>query len=605
MKHSILVCAALGGALLGPDLASQDYMILCGFADSGGPSGPTGNSYPISRQRDLNGDGMLSEGTEETFAFLRTSYVTAGAVSYISDMKWVREGASYAFYIADSSEGHITRGVDTNNNGVLDPSEVTLFFDFQSGFSPDGITAWRNQSAANPQTIVYVAQDDSASPFGRGIHRLVDLNGDGDAMDAGEQTVFVGAGSNLSVPNRAGTGTTALVSHLWEQVHTLDNGTVIAYSRGSTTVTTANSPDQFAWYAFTDNNGVATASVFFNPSQINDVPTYPDFDVNGAFPQWDGVASSTAGTKPVGLVEFFAAAKPSGFGPREYFFGAGYNSGFIFTNPGGVAIHGLFYKWADADGDYRIDNGEISLFANFSGQPVAGVQPLSYTIGGSPVSDLNDRVFSMKAVDGGLHVCWGATAPANKHVFAMEDLNSNGVVETGEARETWTWARAGGHVWNTTFGPFIKDWTAFDDGFMPGPFPTGYVPYGQGCSHPITKLAPVCGAYGGRPVVGGSFALAVERVPPGSFSYAIFGVGQTSTPLPPTVAPAGCNLLIALPSVASSAIVAGANGVARLPLTLANDPQLVGVQVQLQWVTFVPPAPGSLATSNGMTITLQ
>ena len=526
--------AILAAALVAASLPAQgtDYLILCGFSDSQGPNGPNGNSYPISRQRDLNGDGVLDESPAETFAFLTTSYNTANAPgSFMSDMDWVREGDSYAFYIADSGDGKITRGVDADNDGLLGPTEVTQFFDFQSAFSPDGIAVYRDQSAANPQTIVYVAQDDSGSPFGRGIHRLVDLNGDGDATDPGEQTVFVSAAQNLTVPNRAGTGTTTLVSHFWEQVHTLDDGTVIAYSRGSTSVTTANNPDQYVWYAFTDNNGVASASVFFNPSLIPDVATHPSFDTGGAFPAWDAQRTdpATMATKDIGLCEFFAAAPSSGFGPREYYFAAGYNSNFIFTNAAGQNVHGLFYKWTDTDGDFRIGATEISLFGNLSNGVVAGVQPFTYQIQGTPIAELSDRIFAIRAVNGGLHVCWGATVPANKHVFSMTDANANGTIETGEAQDEWLYGNGGTHVWNAQFGPFIKDWAAFDPGFMPGPFAPGLVPYGQGCPHPFTNLAPVCGAYNGGPTQGNQgFQIAVERVPASSSNFAFFGIGRGS-----------------------------------------------------------------------------
>ena len=599
------LCATGFAAAQGP-FPNGDYLFLTGFSDSQGPTGPATQSYPASRFKDLNGDGVISDASE-LFAFLKVSYNTRNfssgiLASYISDMSWCQEGDNWAFYIADSADGRITRGVDSNNNGVLDNNEVTEFFDFQSAFSPDGIAVHRDGSGV---THVYVAQDDSASPYGRGIHELIDLNGDGDAKDAGEQTPFVNAAMALTVPGTSGNVT--LTSQLWEQVHVLGDGTVIAYSRGSSGATTANTPDQFAWYAFTKVAGVTTASVFFDPSRANGLATHPDFDVAGAFPQWDVNVTSGTTTKQYGDVQFFAAGTQPQFGPRDYFFGAGYNNPFRYLNPAAVPVHGLFYRWRDQDGDFRIGAGEITLWANFSGNTVAGVAPFQVPLsGGGSIADLNQQIFTIEAKDDQLHVCWGSGGTANKSWMLLQDLNNNGVIENGEARQSYAFSGAANGVYHPSFGPFIKDGSAFQRGFMPGPFPTGLVPYDNGCANPTNGLAPVCDAFGGAPQVGNpAFGIAVERCPVGTVNYLLTGLGRSSTPLPPGLGLPGCNVVTPFFGVFGP-VPADADGVAALPLALPNDPSLIGGMMNFQWLSMA--VVGSqlvLVSSNGLEMTIQ
>ncbi|MFO1053874.1 MAG: hypothetical protein U1F36_16780 [Planctomycetota bacterium] len=611
MQRTLLAALLASGALaaqgIGP-YTNGDYLFLLGYSDSQGPTGPSTQSYPVSRFKDLNGDGAISD-SNELFAFLKVSYNTrnlSGGIlaSFMSDMSWCQEGDNIAFYIADSADGRITRGVDSNNNGVLDNNEVTEFFDFQSAFAPDGIAVHRDNAGV---THVYVALDDSASPYGPGIHELIDGNGDGDAKDAGEQTPFVNAAMGLTVAGSAGTVT--LTSMLFEQVSVLDNGTVLAYSRGSSSATTANSPDQYAWYAFNKVGGVTTASVFFNPSQANGLVTHPDFAAGGTFPQWDVVVGTAPNTKVYSDVQFFAAAPPTLFGPRDYFFGAAYNNPFRYLNPSSVPVHGLFYRWRDANSNFAIDAGEITLWANFSGNVVAGVQPFALSLsGGGSIPDLNQQVFTIEAKDGQLHVCWGSGSTANKSWALLQDTNSNGVIETGEARQSYAFSSAANPVYHPSFGPFIKDASAFGRGFMPGPFPAGLTPYGQGCALPSNGLAPVCDAFGGMPQVGNaSFGVAVERVPFGAGMYLEIGLSQASTPLPPGLGGgSNCILLTDLAIGVFGPFAADTDGVAGLQLPIPAVPALAGGNLDTQWLTIAAVGPNvQLFTSNALQITIQ
>ena len=79
MQRSLFLLGLLAASLpaqgsgSGP-FRNGDYLILCGFAQTGGPA-VTGNSFPVSRFKDLDGDGRLDD-VAEAFPFLSTSFNT-------------------------------------------------------------------------------------------------------------------------------------------------------------------------------------------------------------------------------------------------------------------------------------------------------------------------------------------------------------------------------------------------------------------------------------------------------------------------------------------------------------------------------------------------
>lgn len=93
-------------------------------------------------------------------------------------------------YVSDLSNDRVVRLVDRNGDGDLnDPTEATVFF------GPGNASGFPGVGSA--QCLLVLALDDilaadgeEAGPFQTRVFRLRDLNGDGDAMDAGEATVF-------------------------------------------------------------------------------------------------------------------------------------------------------------------------------------------------------------------------------------------------------------------------------------------------------------------------------------------------------------------------------------------------------------------------------
>jgi hypothetical protein len=606
MKRLALTLAVV----LSSGLTAQDFLYLTGFSDSGGPLGPNGNSYPIGRFKDLDKDGTITDGTE-LFAFLKKSFNTRNATgSFIADITWIQERDTYAFYIADSADGRITRGVDANDNGLLEDTEVTEYYDLMTGFAPEGITARRDPTTG--RTIVYVAVDDqTASP---GIHRFDDINGNGVATDPGEHTIFVDKTKGLSVTGKA--GPVALVDDWWFSLKTLPNGRILAYNAGPSRVSGggggAQGPSMFCWYELVDNNGVASVSVFFNPSQINGIATHPDFAVGGSFPRWDVVTSGTNLHPTWCDIPWITRARNLQPGPRVYYIGSSYRdqaAGITGRNPSGQLVSGLFYRWVDLNSNNAIDPNEITLFANMSNATVAGVAPITFAWSGTPAkATLDNNLFGLVASDGKLHLCWDSRT-GGKGILTMTDSNQNGVIDTGEAVQSYFWSGSQSPtapVYSPTFGPFIKAFGSFDQAFMPGPFPTGLTPYGKGCPLSGSGLSVVCDAAGGAPRVGNaSFEVAMIRgVPslPGHFLFV--GLTRTNVPLSFLGLPASCALLVN--SFAGfGPFLTNAAGAASVAIPIPNNPSLVNGRLDFQWVTSDPGASPPLRVSNGLEVTIQ
>lgn len=608
--HRITTRAALCAALFAASAASQDFIYLTGFSDSSGPTG-SGNSFPAGRFKDLDRDGRIDDGTE-LFPFLKRSYNTRNSTgSFMADMTWVQEGDDVAFYFADSADGRITRGVDRNHDGLLDNTEVTEFYDIVSAFAPEGIAARRD--VANNRTVVYVANDNQT--MRPGIHRLVDLNDDGDASDAGESSLIVDSTKGLSV--QGSSGTVPVTHDWWYSVNVLPSGKIVAYNAGPAKLSGGGGgpqhPDMFCWYEFTDNNGTATNfRVFFNPSQSNGIATHPDFAAGGRFPRWD-IALSHATLHPTwGNIAFMTSPTPSTIGPKSYYFGAGYpyTSGSIgvnaVTNPGGQTVSGLIYRWLDANGNETIDANEITLWGNLTNAVVDGVAPFQYTVGGTPITQVNSNVFGLEETDGKVHMCWNLAGPGAKGVVTMEDTNFNGVVETGEAFQAYVFnASSSNSVYSPSFGPFIKGFGALDRGLMPGPFQAGLVPYGHGCAQPGNGLAAVAESLGGSPRVGSAgFEPAVIRTDALMPCFLLTGIGRTSNP--PNLGFVGrpqCPLLTTF-FAAFGPFSSDLAGVASTPVPIPNSATLIGAVLNLQWLV-LNPGSQTISSSNGLEVTIQ
>lgn len=610
-------------ALLAASLAAQgpapvqDHLLCVGFAGEQGPSGNPPVSYPVARYKDNNLDGVIDPITE-LHAFLKKEFTTNGANgAFMTEFRYVVEDGELAFYFTDSGDGIVMRGQDLNHNGLLEDTEVTRFKLFGPGsgtgslFAPEGLAVHRD--TANNRTIVYVGLDSGSAV--RGIWRLVDQNGDGDAEDTGEAAKFVDGTKGLTVPGK--TGPVTIQSDWWQKLLTTPTGRLIAYNNGPTSLSTARNPDMFCWYLFTDTNGTASAEVWFNPSTLNGIATHPDFTVGGRFPNWDIVLpTATPPRHPAWNDVSRVALDRRGLFPGfdVYYVMAGYRNGAGFGDANldtpSVPVSGLIYRIVDRNFNERIDQGELDLHANISNRAVAGVAPFTYVDRNTTntVLVLSDVIADIAAANGELYLTW-LGKPRNVCTIAMKDANANGTIETGEAFQFYVTPGAGGSYpppFQALNGPYINAGGAgpIARGLLPGPFPAGLAPEGTGCAG-SNGLRILVETFGGEAKVG-SASLQLGMVRGAANAPAAMWIGATRRNDDLTaIGMPRCTLYTEIAVLQNT--TTDADGLARFPLPIPNNPSLAGVTFYSQWAVVDAALTGRLpvVTSNVLKVAIQ
>ncbi len=612
--------------------AAQDFVLPNGFANA---SGPPAANHPAARVKDANFDGIILPEEIHAFATVLPTQAPSGT-NFMTDCQMVLENGEPVFYFTDSEDGQVVRCRDDNHNGVIDPSEAGVFFRFglnNSGaglFAPDAVGVYRD--LATNTTRVYAALDSFNATYGRGIYRLVDLNGDGDAMDNGESGVFVSASLGLTVPGLS--GPVSITRDFWSQVRVLPGGKVVAFASGAAVngVLVPNSnppvydysaniqPEMNCWYGFTDNNGVAVPEVFFNASTLNNLPMNPAFDdprvpSTSAFPNWDiQVLAQTAQRRNFARwMDVVPNGGPSG--EPVYYFAASYNTlGLGDININGQSIGGLVYRAVDSNNNQVIDAGELSLYCNVSAQTHAGVAPISFvnTVANLPVTQFVDRTWGFSAdLSGGVHFIY-ANGGTHEAVISAIDTNSNGVIDQGElVMPYYTPTGPLGYLppFEQALGPYFDDFQALPNLLLPGPFPAGVTPIGNGCVSPTSGKEVLMDAFFGGPTVGNaSFEVASIRGVPSLpvFPVADFVLAPTPLNLGVFGLPPTCSSYLQSP-ITLNTVFADAAGVARQPVPIPTAPAFIGVSFALQFVIFDPLLTTAVPylTTNALQITVQ
>lgn len=134
-----------------------------------------------------------------------------GAIPLTNNVGLIRLATGEVF-ITDTSEDIVLRLADSNGDGdALDLGEATVWFDGTSGNSSGvELTSARGMWADADGTI-WAASANTGGGGNDAIVRLVDVNGDGDANDAGEQLEFyvIAPGGSVgdSIPTAVSRGT--------------------------------------------------------------------------------------------------------------------------------------------------------------------------------------------------------------------------------------------------------------------------------------------------------------------------------------------------------------------------------------------------------------
>jgi hypothetical protein len=605
--------ATLCLALAALPVAAQDIYLLVGFAGNLSNA----QSKPVTRAIDLDGDGF-ADGRTELFTFVNRAFSinnsgTPGVDngSFITDMAVVTENGKPTYYWSDSGDGYIVRGRDLDNDGVIADPEIAIWARWGTTrtFAPDSMAAVR----VGNQTVVFAALDSTAP----GLHRCVDLNNDGDALDAGENTMFVGPASGLQV--QGATGLVSLLANRWTRVRAVADinnvVTVFAYESGSTSRTATINPDDFGYYAFTDVNGVATnPRVFFNPSKINALVQNADIQ-SGALPDLDIVPPPTTRTARFNnwfQYEIERYAGPGGQDVHWYTNDYGPGRSFGAVNASGTFLHGVVLRGIDQnqDGDLQ-DAGEVTIFHNGSSNTINGIAPPSFInrATNQPTTDIADFITGLAVVNNNVYFYYNNGG--DDAVLELNDLNRNGFTESGEVRMPFFTPRNPyPPVYHATLGPFSLELAVLAEGQVPGPFPAGLVPFGEGCTG-SNGVNPVIDARGGSPAIGNqAFTIRGSRMPQYPLGVFLLGTSNTSVfgvPLPldlSGIGAPGCLLRVNLSFVGFAA--GNLAGMCSFPLAIPNDPSLIGASAYTQWLSVDLPANAAgLVASNALQITFQ
>jgi hypothetical protein len=636
--------------LLAATAVAQDHVFTMGFASAAGPGALTNGNHPSARVKDNDLDGVI-QVPAELHTFLSTCYHTTGGACFMTDVRAVVTNGEYEFFFTDSEQGRVVRGVDANHNGLLDrledsngngvldagedvnangvlDTEVSEFFYFgirtTAGavnlLAPDTLGVYRDNVSG--QTRVYAAIDNASNlGYARGIYKLVDLNGDGDAKDAGENSVFVNSTIPLTTP---GLGTP--LPNFWQQVRILPGGKVIGYASGLTYTATTARTNENAWYGFTDNGGASAATVelWFNCSQLNVLPQHPDF-ANGTFPVWDiDYLSTTAVPTRRTFARWLAVSENGGTAGAvpAYYIASSYTWSTIQSAPtfgdinvNGQHVSGLIYKVNDLNNNQSIDAGELSLWCNLSGAAVGTMAPVSFVNAqsGVTINTLNDRTWSVDATkDGGFHFVYANGSGADA-VVTMKDGNANDVIDTGEIAMTYYTSAPGGVFpppFNPTLGPYFSTGhLSLNDGAMPGPFGVGLAVTGDGCVQPTNGLKSVMDAWGGSPQQGNTnFKIGTIRGIPGFPSIMTLDGALQPVPIPLSAVgfPNGCTLYGFNPQIFSFAFGDG-SGRAIVGAGIPANPGLIGQTAIFQGAVLDIASAAAIQwhTTNALLVTIQ
>lgn len=138
--------------------------------------------------QDIDGDGTAS-GIGETIVFFDETNAS-GLELPTNNVFTVHQASDKSVYVGDGTSDAIYRLTDKNNDGdAQDNDEVAVWFssDNAAGFS----TITPNGIYEGPDGAIYISNAGTSSTPQDAIYRTVDLNGDGDANDEGEATLWL------------------------------------------------------------------------------------------------------------------------------------------------------------------------------------------------------------------------------------------------------------------------------------------------------------------------------------------------------------------------------------------------------------------------------
>jgi hypothetical protein len=451
---------------------------------------------------DYDNDGQFASLGEARLLY--SNGINDESLTSNRDLAFRLEGGANAAYWVDSKLDQVFRGRDLNLNGTLDLAEVVVFRD---SAVLDGASRAAGVAALADGSVWWSSDGDTL----RGILRLFDGNGDGDANDAGEQVAMV-SGTH---PIDLGTGTVNITTGSFARLVNVGNA-VVAF----------NTQDHSALFRFEDQNQNGNvldpleSIVFLNATGENPaLPMQPDFAAAG--PGSNPRSLVITASPPVnGWLSMISSGVEAGV-PVVY---AGCDSSTtsqFSVNQFGEPINGLVFRCTDnnLDGDAN-DAGEVTTFYDGSS-----------TTGGPQVLE---KIIGLSTFDAWVYVC-ELNNSAVPVIHRFQDQNGDGDAMDPLEQELFVWSAAL-FLPNPPFvlgsAPFVTEIGAWShDAFPVGgncPPPTTY------CTAKLTSggCFPQIGA-SGLPSVSnpGGFAVVTSDVEPVQNGLTFFGLtGPLSVP---------------------------------------------------------------------------
>ncbi|MFT5081193.1 MAG: hypothetical protein ACI9C2_002251 [Gammaproteobacteria bacterium] len=539
----------------------------------------------LIRLSDIDGDGQYYSSNEASRFYSDGTLGTASTQEAHAVIARDESGTSVAYWV-DRKTTAIYRGTDVNNNGLIDIGEETLFRDTGTLDDPNADFFEGGLTFANDGSIWYSTNWNSSTPH-TGVYRLMDLNADGDAADAGELQAMAEFGNGLTTTPSSGTPVTVDMEAFTRLTNY--NGGIVGW-----TGTSGNFDEDFCLYSFEDLNSdgdvqdAGETKVFLNPSGRN-----VGLDMNVDFA--GGVLRSQEawdqGVAPIvqsGWNRFrFVTTLVEGGKDIVYIASDASDNSFFGFNQAGEGLNGLIYRCEDLnlDGDAQ-DAGEVTLY--FDGSSTSG-------------GNLFPKLVGMAGHGSSIYV---APLLTSATVWRLEDLNGDGdAMDAGEV-----FNGIGGGLWDAdTYGishgdypvpfdpvglnyfSFVRQIGICDAGLWSIPS-TGFVTSGTGCSLYGPDL-PVITASGAPQIGTANFVTQVSNAPANMPAVLTIGFNSASwlgLPLPFDLTAfgySGCTLYHNWVRQEISATVgSGAlGGVGTQVLPIPNLPGLVGIDVHLQW----------------------
>ncbi|MAW60040.1 MAG: hypothetical protein CMJ94_04290 [Planctomycetes bacterium] len=555
MRTILTLGVALGVPALGSVATAQqthEYFLWGGT--------PATTEWEIRRTADLDFNGDYF-GAEEGVRF---AYDGANDIDYLESVQFANIGGTATIFAVATGDV-ILRFVDLNGNGVCtDPGEWDVFADTRSAQGASNTSP--DKLAYNPNTGELFVTDDiySGGPtVGSGIFSYVDLNGDGDAMDAGEFNMLVDGAGSVSV---AGTsGSVSIDVGDFEGIMVDSNGVVIGFAQQDRTL-----------YAFQDMNGDGDAMDAGEAWNFcNLVGDKAGLEQNadtlsGALKNPSCPSSSGSGLyASLEILDVDWGAGPSGE-DLYWIVSTAFNSSC-------AGASGLVYQGIDLNGDGDLnDAGEVTLFLD-------GPNNTSMDY---PPADIYDG----KAHDGGFAIfhnngpLGGSGTYRQNQVDFVFDLNGDRTSnQVGEQETKYRWLPD---------GCFAVAMEVVPVGEFTVPPSARFIPFGDSDTN-SSGVDAVIGNVG-LPVLGQFMEVTLSGGIPGTNSILAIGTSNTMSrfgPLPRNLAGIGIpgSTLYVSDDFRFPATVDGA-GNALVPVVVPNDPNLQGRSFYLQWQVVDPAA---------------